>query len=452
MNEDTSNKVSVIIKEKTEIKNAACVYQFVNIFNLPSLHKATLSYIERCFTIESDTDNFYQLDYTLISKILASSSLFITSEIEVFNVAQRWLNYDIQDRRKYTNYLLLKVRLNLLSKDTIRKLLNDSKFSNKDNLCIEFLREVLDCRESKLKKYSSIYHRSRYCTQKSFRLLVCGGYNFETKLKSGKVSCVELYSTKIVEVYPPMKAGRDFSDVVYVKGDLFVFGGCDINSRRVMSVEKYSLTSKTWSKVAEMYDSRIVFCVCSFMDKIFVIGGDKDRIPINSCLQFDTSNYSWNEVSRMNKVRSHAACAVFEDRIVVSGGLNSNYNSLSTVESYDVLPDKWSPMPNMNYGKRLHSLVVCKNKLFAISQKASTFEVFDNISKTFVVLDPPNLNYSCKVLSIENKVVFLVNFQNKVIFYDVDKNEWLEKRCEVTKNIQSFSCVKVPCFLRNSIC
>ena len=100
----------------------------------------------------------------------------------------------------------------------------------------------------------------------------------------------------------------------------------------------------------------------------------------------------------------------------------------------------------LNYGNCLHSLVVVKNKLFVISQKAHSFEVFDNTSKTFVILSPPKLIHSYKVISIENKILFLENFQNKVLFYDVDKNEWSKKHCEVTKTLQQFSCVKVPCF------
>ena len=95
LNEDASNIVTTTMKERIQIKNAASVYQFVNLFNVPSLQKAILRFIESCFTIISDTDNFKQLEYASISKIFASSSLFITTEVEVFKVAERWLNYNI---------------------------------------------------------------------------------------------------------------------------------------------------------------------------------------------------------------------------------------------------------------------------------------------------------------------------------------------------------------------
>ena len=107
-----------------------------------------------------------------------------------------------------------------------------------------------------------------------------------------------------------MKTGRDHSKVVYVKSDVFVFGGWN-NGDWIKSVDKYSLTSKVWSQVAEMYDVLKYFCVCAFIDKILIIGGNKYRAETNSCLQFDTSDCSWKEVARINEARSSAACAVF---------------------------------------------------------------------------------------------------------------------------------------------
>ena len=67
-----------------------------------------------------DTQNFLELDYFLVAKILASSDLVITSEVEVYNAADRWLKYKIEERRKFAKHLLLKVRLPLLSDNTLQ--------------------------------------------------------------------------------------------------------------------------------------------------------------------------------------------------------------------------------------------------------------------------------------------------------------------------------------------
>ena len=89
-----------------------------------------------------------------------------------------------------------------------------------------------------------------------------------------------------------------------------------------MSVEKYSLPTKTWSNVSRLHDRRNCFCACAFMHKIFIIEGncnDDGDVATNSCLQFDTSDFSWKEVAAMKGVRSRAASAVFRAKIVVSG-------------------------------------------------------------------------------------------------------------------------------------
>ena len=437
-----------MIKNKLLMKKVALFYQFSNLFNLPGLHKATLRLIERCFTIVCDTDNFKHLDYTSVSKILASSSLFLTSEIEVYKVAERWLNYNIEERSKYAKNIFLKVRINLLSKDTLRKLSNDSTFLKNDDRCVKILNEPLDCRESNLNKSTSHYQKSRYCTHKSFNLLVCGGFDSLVKTRrSRNVSCVDVNSTGGFKAYPPMITGRVSLNVVYVKGDFYVFGGFSIHRKFVMSVDKYSLTSNTWSQVAEMYDDRKGFCTCAFMNKIFVFGGILNKVRTNTSLKFDTSDCSWKKVSRTYDAISSAACAVFDERIIVSGGFNNNFQKLKTVRSYDVLPDRWSPMPSMNTAKFVHSLVVVKNKkLFVIANTAYDSEVFDNICKKFIRIKSSYQFriFSTSSCSIENKIYVFQEEFSDLICYDTDKNEWSKEPCEVTRNYRSFSSVKVP--------
>ena len=130
---------------------------------------------------------------------------------------------------------------------------------------------------------------------------------------------------------------HNFPKVVNVKSDLYVFGCYKADSKWFISAEKYTHASKMWSQVAEMHDNRIAFSACAFMHKVFIFGGDIGGSIINSCLEFDTRDYSWKDVSGMNNTRWVAACAVFKDKIVVSGGIDSNYNSLNTVESYDFI-------------------------------------------------------------------------------------------------------------------
>ena len=94
-----------------------------------------------------------------------------------------------------------------------------------------------------------------------------------------------------------MNKGRFFSQAVFVKGEIFVFGGyhkytCFVNSiplNMIKSVEKYSPVTKTWSTVASMRDDHKNYSACAFMDSIYIIGGNNGFS--NSCFKFNTKDY-----------------------------------------------------------------------------------------------------------------------------------------------------------------
>ena len=148
----------------------------------------------------------------------------ITTEVEVFYTADRWLNHNIEERRKYVEDLLSKVRFHLLSSETIRHLFNNSTFFKKDGGCLKFLSKILDCRTKRLNTFLINSHKSRYCNHTYFKLLVCGGYNSETLIACSNVSCINVYKVRDVEVYPPMKTERCSAKVIFLKGDVYVFG------------------------------------------------------------------------------------------------------------------------------------------------------------------------------------------------------------------------------------
>ena len=72
----------------------------------------------------AETNNFIELDFFTVSKILTSSELNITSELEVFYAADKWLTYNITNHSRFAKSLLQKVRLPLLSYHALHYLLN----------------------------------------------------------------------------------------------------------------------------------------------------------------------------------------------------------------------------------------------------------------------------------------------------------------------------------------
>ena len=443
------------------VENVSLFYYVSNLHKLSGLAKVCCSYIDRCFTTFAETHGFLELDFLSVAKILSSSQLHSTSEIEVFNAGDAWVSHKIKDRKKFAEDILLKVRLPLLSNDALKYVLNESSSFYCSDKCVAVIKRFLENRNIFNLCKPCSYFESRYCNQMLFDLIVCGGSNLKNSSEVFRnVYKIKANDLKNVEALPQINEARQVYKVVHVKNEIYLFGGRDAEMGLVFSVEKYSKFTNTWDKVAKMYDGRRHFCVCSIVDKIYIIGGSDEnyRIFTNSCLEFDTKSTKWKIATGMNTERDIAACAVFEGRIVVSGGATFSVE-LDSVEAYDHVANAWFDMPNMVESRSCHKSVAIKHKLFVIGGASTiTCEVYDSICETFVLLKQPSPASLEHLLEINNDVISLGNnvvvFGNKIpeddvnktrtLTYNVDKEEWSEGSHDTMRDLTHFSLVKVP--------
>ena len=398
-----------------------------------------------------DTPNFVELNYSLVAKILGSSDLHVDSEIEVLFAGNKWLSKNFDERRKSGKDLLLKVRLPLLSDPALNSVLNKSLSLFEINECVAVIKEVLGKNESIFQNKSNSYYINRYCNQKMFNILICGGIANKHRDIANKVTQIDGSNLKNTKFLASMMTARKTKFHTFsIKGEVYVIGGHG-DDVWWLGIEKYSLANGTWNKVSDIFDDRYDYCVCAFMSSLFMIGGCYLRrggryTRISSCLEFDTRNFSWKEVAGLHEARRLAACAVFEENIVVCGGEGDGFDELNTAELFDVVSKECSSMPSMVNHMEDHCLVVVKNKLFAIGKASNVCEVYDSKCQQFVVINSPAYAIFHRATSVGNKVVITQEETNSIIYYDVDKHEWSEVPCEVTNNLSDFSCVKVPWF------
>ena len=240
-----------------------------------------------------------------------------------------------------------------------------------------------------------------------------------------------------------------------------MFGGRGSNHQFVTTVERYSLTTKTWQSVAEVTDYRRKFCLCAFAGAIYFIGGQRTSITgkilsssLRSCLKFDPVDNTWKEVAGTTEARSSAACATYEGRIVVSGGCDGDNARLNTVEAYDHVTDAWSSMPSMIERRFQHGSVAVRNKLFVLGNyltlERESCEVFDSNFGKFVFLKqkPASVTFKLNCLHFSffngSKIVILGNGPLKALCYDVETEKWTEEMFDTTKDIKTFGCSLIP--------
>ena len=101
LKDDENMKTFDFIKDKMNKENVFTFYSLAKIYKLSIISDSSLLYIERCFLIVVESQNFLHLDFSIVAKILASSELNIHSEVEVFNAVITWLKHNIEERSKY---------------------------------------------------------------------------------------------------------------------------------------------------------------------------------------------------------------------------------------------------------------------------------------------------------------------------------------------------------------
>ena len=394
-------------------------------------------------------------------KILKNSELLITSELEVYEAAEKWLRCDIKERKKFAKDLLLATRLPLLSKLTLKKLLKKSSIFTKLDDCNKVLKEIL---ENKMKFYQNMTSTpatTRYCNQLMNVIRYDGILN-----KNGVQNHALENFNRIdvsnfeVSVFPATVKERYSYQVVRLKSDLYVLGGrsAEVNccGKLEKSVARFSLLTKTWSEIAET-PVRLGggtlggFCACAFVNDIFILGGQSDvghdydlGGTKDDCLQFDTKRCEFRKIARMVERRKLAACAVFEEKLVVAGGRDNTVRYLDTVECYDVTGSaSWTRMPSMTQGKCLHSLMVVRNKLIAIGWGSNVNEVYTTNTGKFVALKSPALDFNRSV-QVAGKIFVFLHNKAFVWVYDVEGEEWTKKESDAMKDVVRFSCATMP--------
>ena len=449
LNEDLQTKVTKKIAKKIKVENVAGYYQISRQYGLVDIAKSTLDLMERCFSMVTETDGFKELPFSLVKKVLASSSLKIDTEIEVFKAAETWLNFDYKERRKYAKDLLLKLRFPFLSKSALKSLITKKSSLIKIEDCIPVIKSLEDCdrhdfKGGLYKKKNHNYYIRRYYDRSRHDILV----GLRSKKGSMTFKLIDSDILTNVKTNLPFYAKHEQFELVTIKGKTYIFTRffySRLLDKNAPSFFRFSTVENKLSTVGKMPDRRHFFSVCAFMNNIFVLGGrGTDYQCFNTCLQFCVKCSKWTEVCGMKSARMLLSSAVFEGRIVVSGGKQSNVGApLSSVEAYNSEVDSWSKMPDMVKARYFHRSVAMRNKLFVIGGPTSKpCEIFDSTCNKFALLKFSKKFSRVNVVLIGNSITV---FKEKVAWqYDVIKDVWFKKDFVGRKTNCTFSCTTVP--------
>ena len=159
-----------------------------------------------------------------------------------------------------------------------------------------------------------ILYQNRYCDQEDFSIAVFGGDNDCNNLSYDKPFLLNNFDTK---VYLPSLSKQQYKcKVIASCSDIYLLYDCSIPP----SVKLYS-PSTSWKCLPPLIETKVNYSVCSFMQKLFVIGGRDTYNKYDrkdTCMFYEKQSDSWTTIEAMMECRENSACTVFEGKIVVS--------------------------------------------------------------------------------------------------------------------------------------
>ena len=101
-----------------------------------------------------------------------------------------------------------------------------------------------------------------------FGIILCGGVR-NSCVVTNDVRRYKPDDDVSLSILPQMTTSRENPKVVRLKGCVYVIGGFNKQEGDIQSVEMYSLITKSWKNITNIYDDQ--YCVTAFNDVIYVI-------------------------------------------------------------------------------------------------------------------------------------------------------------------------------------
>ncbi|SOV22033.1 kelch protein, putative [Plasmodium sp. DRC-Itaito] len=209
------------------------------------------------------------------------------------------------------------------------------------------------CMENKKWKQINIMHFSRsnfcgICTDNN-DLFILGGEGDERILKS-----VEYFDSKINSwrSLPPLNCVRHSASAIFFQNMIFIIGGKDgigEYGKVHKSVEMLNLKEKNmrWVMCKSLKQARLGLATIVFKGKIYAIGGSTGVKNLSSVEIYDFQINNWVDGPNMNLPRSNMVAFIWENHLVVYGGINKHKGDLiNSAEIFNEKKNCWELLNN----------------------------------------------------------------------------------------------------------
>ena len=236
-----------------------------------------------------------------------------------------------------------------------------------------------------------------------------------------------------------------------VNGKIYIIGGGIDRNHILSTVEEYDPETGIWTKKADMPTPRGALSTSVVNGKIYAIGGAKTLgAPLSVVEEYDPATDTWKKKADMPTARYSLSSSVVNGKIYAIGGnlapdlVNWVFPRSSTVEEYDPITNTWTKKADMPTARGGLSTCVVNGKIYAIggtSEKEagnftlSTVEEYDPIANKWAKKSDMLIARTALSTCAVNGMIYAIgggDMQNNTVFpfvdlYDPIADSWTKK-------------------------
>lgn len=178
-----------------------------------------------------------------------------------------------------------------------------------------------------------------------------------------------------------------YAAVLLADGRVLVCGGNDWSGTLIATSQLYDPATNSWSSAPGMAQARVVHTATLLPSgKVLVAGGGLSaEFPYNGSSTVTAELYdpvvgTWSPAANLSVGRGlHQATVIAGGKVLVTGGVTSDYTGLQQAEIYDPAADAWTSAGNLTYGRYDHSATLLNDGKVLVAGGGSdtTTEIFD---------------------------------------------------------------------------
>ncbi|XDV19329.1 hypothetical protein PO909_024816 [Leuciscus waleckii] len=423
-----------------EIDAYSCldVVSFAEAYGMSDLLALANNFVLRHFQDVSITPKFHDLPVEKIKKYLQSDSLYVLSELPVFKAVMSWIEAYPKHRVKLARELMGTIRFPLMTFKEFDEVMSVTSWPRigAKNVYKGLFKEFFS-------SSSDVQSNIRVYMPKDTIVLVGGEKitdNFDKHRPSREmwfsnslqnhVGLVKKVEWKMLGTLP--EKPRFSHGVGTIRGKLYVVGGRHYYGQAdtMKCTYMYDPIQNSWQRLADMHERRGSFTVVVLDGKLYAIGGERySGVNMESVEVYCPNTNSWSFVCPLDQALCCHAASVWNGTIFLSGGLNSQYQCLSSMILYH--PERGSTnLGEMRNDRALHCMETLGDRLYVAGGVSSdadghlvdqlVCEVYDPVANSWSAIMPipvPHVGSASAVL--EGKVYVIGGYCHTANYRDI---------------------------------